>query len=189
MAEIGLLLGAVASGISSVGSAAATGLAGVGTAAASAAPYIGAAGALASGALGYAGAQAQAKGQERIAKYNEQELKRAATERRAAGQRAAMERQREADLALSRGRAVAAGSGSDLSRGNPAAILGAVAAQGKYNVAMEDYNAESGATKYRNEARLARASGKAAAANTRAGGTTGLIGSVFSAYDKYNKYG
>lgn len=185
MAVIGPLLAGAASAASAIGTAGASVLGTVGSAAASAAPYIGAAGSLASGALGYAGAQAQAKGEQRIAKYNEREIKRAAAEERAAGLRQAHIRQREADLAASRVRAVGAAGGA----GTPANILGAVIAQGKENVAMEGYNAQSRYNKGMADAALTRASGKVAAANTRARGTTDLIGSVFSAYDKYKKYG
>lgn len=102
----------------------------------------------AAGTLMGGNAQADATGfgrfYELIAAQNrQQELKNAADETRAAGQRQAFEYDRNKDLALSRARAVAAASGGGATDTSVVNTMAGIEAQGEYQKAMEMYGAET----------------------------------------------
>lgn len=68
----------------------------------------------------------------------------------ATGQRGAIEQSRQADLAISRAVAVAAGSGAGASDPTVAKLVGDIAGRGQYNALTSLYNGDSEADYYKN---------------------------------------
>lgn len=87
--------------------------------------------------------------------YRSQALKQAADEQRAAGQRKAFDYERNKDLALSSGRAIAAASGGGASDTSVVNTLAGVEAQGEYQKAVTMFGAESRALGLEEESRNA----------------------------------
>lgn len=80
-----------------------------------------------------------------------------AKQERAAGERAANERRREAMLVQSRQRAVAAASGGGAADPSVLRLMSGVAGQGELNAQTEMFNADSSATSLQNQAAALRA--------------------------------
>ena len=112
-------------------------------------------------------------------KYEAQQLQRSATEERVAGQRAAMEKRREADVVMSQQRARAAASGSSIT-GSPTIIdiFGDTAQRGEYLAQIESFKGESRARGLQDQAKASRFKGKSA-----------LVGSILEGVGELAKGG
>ena len=137
-------------------------------------------------------ADANAKAQQQSLEYEAKQSEVQAGQERAAAQRRAMEERRQATLASSRARALAAAGGGATIDPSVVNLMGDLAAEGEYNAGVAMYegeeearNLETSASLRRYEGTMARSAGKQA---KRAGyikaGTTVLKGGK-SIYDSY----
>lgn len=117
---------------------------------------------MAGSVLGGIGSIQQGRAANAMAKFEARQLEQQAGQVRAAGQRDAEERVREARLAQSRALAVAGASGGSVSDPNVLRVLSGIAAEGQRGFQTEMYNAGTQAENLRAQAVATRASGKAA---------------------------
>jgi hypothetical protein len=119
-------------------------------------------------------AAAQAQAQQQALEYQAKQKEVQAGQERAASQRNAQVRRKEAELAASRGLAVSAASGGGALDPTVVNILGDIEGEGEYQALMEMYggeqrarNLESGAALNQYEGQMAYAAGQAAKKNSR----------------------
>lgn len=104
----------------------------------------------------------QGKSQQAALNYEAQMRDKKAAEERAASQRTSIEKRREGELAMSRGKAIAAASGAGVVNPSILDIYSETAQRSEYNAQTELYGGESRARGEMDQAALARAKGKAA---------------------------
>jgi hypothetical protein len=145
--------------------------------------------ALSAGASAKAGSDS-AKAQKADAKYQAQQLNKAAISSVATGQRAGTEERKQAGLAVSRATALAAGSGAGATDPTVTNILGNLAGEGEYNALADLFNARSQAQDYTDSAAALKAGVSASAAATKAAGLMQGVGTAAQgASSFFSKYG
>ena len=143
-------------------------------------PALAAVATLASAGLSAMGSIQQGRAQQAALNFEAQQRERQAAEERAASQREAIEKRREANLAMSRQVAVAGASGAGVITPSILDIYGETAQQGEYNAQTALYGGESRARGQMDEAAAARFKGKAA----RKGSLFEAGGSILSGIGK-----
>ena len=137
-----------------------------------------------------AGTIAAGKAQKREADHAAKLRRLEGQEADAIAQRKAQEQGRQGKLALSRARALAAGSGGfDPSSAGFDAISNRLFAQTSYNKAAARYGGQSARAAAYDEARGMEASGRARLAGARSSGVGTILGGVGGMFDNYNKSG
>ncbi len=101
----------------------------------------------------------QAAAQNELAKFQAAQLEQQATQTQAAGQYAALEQKRQAELLQSRALAIAGASGAGTVDPTVLDIIGGIAKEGERAVQTETYNAESQAAAERLQAKATRYEG------------------------------
>jgi hypothetical protein len=120
------------------------------------------------------------RAEDAAAKSQAAQMQQQAGQERATAQREAIERRRQANLAISRARAVGGASGAAVS--DIAGIEGDIAAEGDYNARTALFEGEDRAVGLEYGARVTRAKGKAAKKSAMIGGIAQVASGVGSAY-------
>ncbi len=140
---------------------------------------------LAGTAVSAAGTIAGGAAQKSAADYQAQQLKMKAAESLAASQREAADRQKQADLVMSRQQAGAASSGLGALDPTILQLQGDTFAQGRLNRDMTLYQGKSQRAGLLDQAKATIASGKAAQTGSILGATGTILGGVSSFGTKY----
>jgi hypothetical protein len=150
-------------------------------------PAIAAIASLAAGGLQAMGSIQQGKAQQAALNFEAKQHERQAAEERAASQREALEKRREAGLAMSRQVALASASGAGVVNPSVLDIYSETAQEGEYNAQTALYGGESRARGQLDSAAAARFKGKAAYKGSVLEAAGGMLSSIGSAAGK--RYG
>jgi hypothetical protein len=136
-----------------------------------------------------AGSIMSGKAAESAGRFEAAQMNQQAGQERAASQRVAIEQRRRANLAISKSRAISAGSGAGASDPSVLNIEGNLAGEGEYNALSAIYQGEEAGRGYETGATAKRFEGQQKRQASMIGAGSTIMGAGVSLLDKYGQGG